>query len=72
MKNKFILLLIIPILVFACAEEGNNVDKKKEQLKSLKVMSCSMDFRVNDFLHAQNLLITEGSLPIIESTLLKK
>jgi len=36
-----------------------------------KVVVAS-DLNTYDILHAQNLVITEGSLPIIESTLLKK
>jgi len=53
------------------ADQNKNVYLSSRNLTNAKVVTAS-DLNTYDILHAQNLVITEGSLPIIESTLLKK
>jgi len=53
------------------AQSNKNVYLSSRNLTRNKVVVAS-DLNTYDIVHAQNLLITEGSLPIIESTLLKK
>ena len=53
------------------SQTNKNVYLSSRNLTRNKVVVAS-DLNTYDILHAQNLLITEGSLPIIESTLLKK
>lgn len=57
-------LIVVP-------QSNKNVYLSSRNLSRNKVVVAS-DLNTYDILHAQNLLITEGSLPIIESTLLKK
>jgi len=57
-------LIVVP-------QSNKNVYLSSRNLTRNKVVVAS-DLNTYDILHAQNLLITEGSLPIIESTLLKK
>ena len=53
------------------SQSNKNVYLSSRNLSRNKVVVAS-DLNTYDILHAQNLLITEGSLAIIESTLLKK
>ena len=57
-------LIVVP-------QSNKNVYLSSRNLTRNKVVVAS-DLNTYDILHAQNLVITEGSLPIIESTLLKK
>ncbi len=57
--------------LFVVSQSNKNVYLSSRNLTRNKVVVAS-DLNTYDILHAQNLVITEGSLPIIESTLLKK
>jgi len=57
--------------LFVVPQSNKNVYLSSRNLTRNKVVVAS-DLNTYDILHAQNLVITEGSLPIIESTLLKK
>jgi len=57
--------------LFVVPQSNKNVYLSSRNLTRNKVVVAS-DLNTYDILHAQNLVITEGALPIIESTLLKK
>lgn len=57
-------LIVVP-------QSNKNVYLSSRNLTRNKVVVAS-DLNTYDILHAQNLVITEGALPVIESTLLKK
>ncbi len=52
------------------AQSNKNVYLSSRNLERNKVVTAS-DLNTYDILHAQNLIVTEGSLSVIESTLLK-